>query len=53
VYTGCWKNPYLTSTAYIGRESQQGDGGAQNYRDNRGGLGNGECIYLGDSGVDR
>ena len=53
MYTGRWKNPYLISTAYIGRESQQQDGGAQNYRDNRGELGDGECIYLGDSGVDR
>jgi len=53
VYTGYWKNPYLISTACIGRESQQGDGGAQNYRDIRGGLGDGECIYLGDSGEDR
>ena len=53
MYTGRWKNPYLISTAYICRESQQQDGGAQHYRDNRGGLGDGECIYLGDSGVDR
>jgi hypothetical protein len=53
VYTGWWKNSYLTSTAYNGRESQQGDGGAQIYRDNRGGLGDGECIYLEDSAVDR
>jgi len=53
VYTGWRKNPYLISTAYIGRESQQGDGVAQNYRDNSGGLGDGESIYGGDSGVDR
>ena len=42
MYIGCWKKPYLISTAYNGRESQQGDGGAQHYRDNRGGLGDGE-----------
>jgi len=53
VYTGRWKKPYLICTAYIGMESQQGDGGAQNYMDNSGGLGDGECVYLGDSGVDR
>jgi len=53
VYTGWWKNPYLISTAYIGRASQQGDGGAQNYWDNRGGQGNGECIDLGDCGGER
>ena len=53
MYTGWWKNLYLISTAFIGRESQQGNGGAQNYRDNRGGLGDGEYIYLGDCGVNR
>ena len=53
VYTEWWKNPYLISTAYISRDSQQGDGGAHNYRDNRGGLHDGECIYFRDSGVDR
>ena len=53
MYTGWWKNPYYISTAYIGRENQQGDGGAQNYRDYRGGQGDGECIYLKDSEVDR
>jgi len=53
VYTGWWKNPYLISSAYIGRGSQQGDGGTQKFRDYRGGLGDGECIYLGDSEVDR
>jgi len=46
------ENPYRISTAYIGNNSQQGDDGAQNYRDNRGGLGVGECIYVGESGVD-
>jgi len=50
---GWWKNPYPISTTYIARGSQQWDGGAQKYRDNRGGLCDGECIYLGDSGVDR
>ena len=53
MYKWWWKNPYLISTAYIGRGCLQGDCGAQNYRDNRGGLGDGECIYSGDSGVDR
>ena len=47
------ENPYHISTAYIGRVSQQGDGGPQNYRDDRGGLGDGECVYFGDCGVDR
>ena len=53
MYTGWWKNPYHISSVYIGRGSQQGDGGAQNYRDNRGGLGDGECICVGGSEVDR
>jgi len=47
------ENPYLIPGAYIGRGSQQGDSGTQKYRDCRGGLGDGECIYLGDSEVDR
>ena len=45
MYTGWWKNPYLISTAYIGKESHHGHGGAQNYSDNRAGLGDWECIY--------
>jgi hypothetical protein len=53
VYTGWWKNPYHISTASIRRECQQGDGSAQSDRDNRGGLGDGECIYVEDSEVDR
>jgi len=38
MYTKWWKNPYHISTAYSDRDRQQGDGGKQNYRDNRGGL---------------
>ena len=41
---GWWKNPYHTSIVYIGRGCQPWDGWAQTYRDNRGGLGDGECI---------
>ena len=35
---GWWKNPYLISSAYIVRGSQQGDGGTQQDWDYRGGL---------------
>jgi len=43
-----WENPFLTTTAHIGR-----GGGARRYRDNGGGLRDGEYIYFGDPGVDR
>jgi hypothetical protein len=47
------ENPYHISTAYIGTYSQQENVGAHDMRDNRSGLGDGGCIYLGDGRIER